>query len=146
MKILMMIPGFLALTGLGLLLARTLRLRLGEGIFLGVSLIMLVMFGSGVIANYAIGAGLICLLGVAGWVVHVALAAGGRRAAEKGREQAAKAPAKPPMRASAKAAADQTSGQAEGHNYQTIMPDYGGIVGCQAPDNLCELSDNYTTE
>ena len=142
MKILMMIPGFLALTGLGLLLARTLRLRLGEGIFHGVSLIMLVMFGSGVIGNYAIGAGLICLLGVAGWVVHVALAAGGRRAAEKGREQAAKAPAKPPMRASAKAAADQTSGQAEGHNCQTIMPDYGGIVGCQAPDNLGKFSDN----
>ena len=54
---------FMDSAGLGLLLARTLRLRLGEGIFLGVSLIMLVMFGSGVIANYAIGAGLICLLG-----------------------------------------------------------------------------------
>lgn len=68
MRIVMMVPGFIILSGLALLMVRLLKVRFGEGMFLSVSAVMLLMYLSGMAGNFLIGAAAITVLGAIGLV------------------------------------------------------------------------------
>ena len=66
MKILMMVPGFLILCGIALFWGRLLRVRYGEGVFLAVSTVILILFLSGKAGSFAYGQTALLALGIVG--------------------------------------------------------------------------------
>jgi len=78
MNVWMMVPGFLILTGVALLFVHGLKVRFGEGIFLGVSAIMAFLFLGGLFHFFLFGMVAAAGLGIAGLVIDVACGIRGR--------------------------------------------------------------------
>ncbi len=78
MKILMMVPGFLILCGIALFWGRLLRVRYGEGVFLAVSTVILILFLSGKAGSFAYGQTALLVLGIVGLLWNLAAEIKGR--------------------------------------------------------------------